>query len=149
MHTTDHIEVLVGQGRYLEARYLIENMAADTRNVKAEQLFGLALSKSGMPEEALIRLEVLYKAHPEDPETAGILGSVYKELFKKNQQTSYALLARDTYLKNFTATRNYYTGINAAAMSAMIMQGAKSMAQCHSLEKALMGTIHHLLCGGY
>ncbi len=126
MDTPDHIESLISQGRYLEARYLIENNTTDANAIKSEQLYGLALSKSGMPEDALQRLEALYKTYPDDPETAGILGSVYKELFKKNQQTSFALLARDTYLKNFIITKNYYTGINAAAMSAMIMQGSKS-----------------------
>jgi hypothetical protein len=115
---------LISQGRYLEARHLAEQLQSGNADVR--RLYGLALSKSGMPEEALDQLLPLHEAHSDDPETAGILGSVYKELFKKHRSTTFALQARDTYLKNFLSTRNYYTGVNAASMSAMIMQGAKS-----------------------
>jgi len=46
-------------------------------------------------------------------------------LFKKGQDPKYALLARDTYLKNFTSTKNYYPGINSATMSVMAGQASK------------------------
>ena len=55
----------------------------------------------------------------------GILGGIYKELFKKNQSPKYAVLARDTYAKNFEITKNYYTGINAATMSTLAGQGQR------------------------
>lgn len=126
MDSVKQIEDLIHQGRYLEAQYIAESVTKSTTDLHLAQLYALALSKSGIPEEALQHLEPFYKEHPEDPETAGILGSIYKELFKKNQKTSFALLSRDTYFKNFSATKNYYTGINAAAMSAMIMQSSKS-----------------------
>jgi tetratricopeptide (TPR) repeat protein len=118
------IEDLINHGRFLEARSKAQVLAfAD--DIRAKQLYALSLSKSGAPEAAREYLEPVYKGNPEDVETAGILGSIYKELFKKNQQTAFALLSRDTYLKNFTSTKNYYTGINAASMSAMVMQNVK------------------------
>ena len=120
------IEDLINHGRYLEARAKADDALLGTESLRLRQLFALSLSKSGAPEAARDYLEPYYKANTEDPETAGILGSIYKELFKKNQQTSLALQSRDTYLKNFEATGNYYTGINAAAMSAMVMQASKS-----------------------
>ena len=55
----------------------------------------------------------------------GILGSVYKELFKKYQSSKYAILARDTYVRNFEVTKNYYTGINAASMSTLAGQARR------------------------
>ncbi|MBL7871692.1 MAG: DUF4071 domain-containing protein [Cyclobacteriaceae bacterium] len=118
------IEELINHGRFLEARSKA-HLIANSDDIRAKQLYALALSKSGAPESAREFLEPVYKDNPDNVETAGILGSIYKELFKKNQQTTFALLSRDTYLKNFTSTKNYYTGINAASMSAMVMQSGK------------------------
>jgi tetratricopeptide (TPR) repeat protein len=115
------LESLVNHGRYLEARelafHLRENLEADP--LRVDQLLALSLSKSGSPESALAHLDLAYRRNPNDPETAGILGGIYKELFKKHQDSKYAILSRDTYSRNFEATRNYYTGINAATMSAI------------------------------
>ncbi len=121
-----HIENLINHGRFLEARSKAEDLLRHSPDVRASQLYALAMSKSGAPEAAREYLEPIYRTNPDDPETAGILGSILKELFKKNRQTSYALQSRDTYLKNFSVTKNYYTGINAASMSAMVMQSGKS-----------------------
>jgi tetratricopeptide (TPR) repeat protein len=126
MESVTAIQQLVNRGHYLEA---CARAAAALRHDpagKLKQLYALALSKSGSPEGARDFLEPHYRANPDDPETAGILGSIYKELFKKNQQTAYAVQSRDTYMKNFAATGNHYTGINAASMSAMVMQAARS-----------------------
>lgn len=123
---TQQIEDLIHQGRYLEARIKLKDALKHADDLRLNQLYALALSKSGTPEAGLVLLEPLLISHPEDSETAGILGSIYKELFKKNQQTSLALQSRDTYLNNFTKTNNYYTGINAASMSAILMQTQKS-----------------------
>ena len=121
-----HIEDLINHGRYLEARAKTDEALLGVENLRLRQLYALSLSKSGAPEAARDYLEPFYKTNADDPETAGILGSIYKELFKKNQQTSFAILSRDTYLKNFATTKSYYTGINAASMSAMVMQSSKS-----------------------
>jgi hypothetical protein len=120
------IEDLINHGRYLEARAKTDDALRSNENLRLRQLHALSLSKSGAPEAARDYLEPFYKTNSSDPETAGILGSIYKELFKKNQQVALALQSRDTYLKNFEATGSYYTGINASAMSAMVMQASKS-----------------------
>jgi len=124
--TIARLEDLIGDGRYLEVRTEAATALKQHDNLRLQQLYALALSKSGAPDAAREYLEPIYNTHADDPETAGILGGIYKELFKKEQDTRYALLSRDTYLKNFGTTKNYYTGINAAAMSAMVMQGGKS-----------------------
>lgn len=126
MAIIENIQELVQRGRYLEARALAADALKTTSSERLCQLYALALSKSGAPEAAREFLEPRYAANPDDPETAGILGGIYKELFRKNQQTQFAVLSRDTYLKNFQATGNYYTGINTAAMSAMVMQAARA-----------------------
>lgn len=114
-----HIERLVEQGRYLEARALIEEAIQQKSTIRLEQLYALALSKSGMPELAREVLEKTYSQNQEDAETAGILGGIYKVLFRQSEDSNYAVKSRDTYLKNFTLTGNYYNGINAATMSAI------------------------------
>ncbi len=124
--STPYIEELINQGRYLEARIKVNEVKNHSEDLRLTQLHALALSKSGTPEAGRDILEPLLASHPENSETAGILGSIYKELFKKNQQTTFALQSRDTYLENFTKTNNYYTGINAASMSAILMQTRKS-----------------------
>jgi tetratricopeptide (TPR) repeat protein len=125
IETTSKIEKLIEQGRYFEARSKAENALVQSEDLRLKQLYALALSKSGVPEAALEFMEPVYAQFPDDPESAGIMGSICKELFKKTQNNSFAIRSRDTYLKNFFATKNYYTGINAASMSAMAGQLGK------------------------
>ncbi len=119
---TNQIESLINQGRYVEARAMAQGSLATAPLLRIQQLYALAVSKSGIPKAALEFLEPIYRLHADDSETAGIMGGIYKEIFRKDQDTKYALLSRDTYLKNFTSTRSYYTGINAATMSAIAGQ---------------------------
>jgi tetratricopeptide (TPR) repeat protein len=126
VNTIENIESLITNGRYLEAQHDAELLRKEDSNLRLDQLYAFALSKSGAVEQARHYIEPIYNLHQDDPETAGIMGGIYKALFKKNQQSSFALLARDTYFKNFVATKSYYTGINAASMSAIIMQREKS-----------------------
>ena len=118
--SVQQVEHLISQGRYLEARNLAELGFSSTDNtLRYQQLYALALSKSGIPQTAADFLLPIYHQHSNDPETAGILGGIYKELFKHNQDSKFAVLSRDTYARNFEQTKNYYTGINAATMSAI------------------------------
>jgi len=90
-----------------------------------QQLHALALSKGGMPGQAKGFLKKVHDQHPEEAETAGILGGIYKTLFKQTEDSEYAIQSRDTYFKNFSITGSYYTGINAATMSAIAGQARK------------------------
>lgn len=135
-----HLENLVNHGRHLEAREIAVQLKNDPEAdlLRVDQLLALSLSKSGSPESALAHLDLAYRRNPEDPETAGILGGIYKELFKKHQDSKYAILSRDTYTKNFEVTQSYYTGINAATMSAIAgraRQGREIAAQVISILK--------------
>jgi hypothetical protein len=121
----EQIEKLIHQGHYFEARSLATSTLSESDDLRVKQLNALAISKSGGALAAKDYLEPIYKKHSEDPETAGILGGIYKELFKNSQETKYALLSRDTYHQNFIATGNYYTGINAATMSIIAGKAVK------------------------
>lgn len=112
------IENLVNEGRYFEARAAAEGALQQTEAVRLKQLYALAMSKAGNPAAALTFLNTI-AGQTDDAETAGILGGIYKDLFKKYHDNKYAILSRDTYLSNFNKTGNYYTGINAATMSAI------------------------------
>jgi len=122
MIETQDLERLISLGHYAQARKRAEELLTQTDSLRAKQLYAFSLSKSGQPEAAREFLERVAKDHPDDPETNGILGGIYKELFRNQQSTAFAVLARDTYDRNFTATRNYYTGINAATMSTLAGQ---------------------------
>lgn len=125
LESVTHIESLINQGKYFEARTKAEEAIRHSDELRFKQLFALSLSKSGTPEVALEYMEPVFRQFPNDPESAGILGSIYKELFKKNQSTAFAIKSRDTYFQNFSVTKNYYTGINAASMSAMAGQASR------------------------
>jgi hypothetical protein len=122
----DAIETLIKQGRYFEARAKLSALPSESTSIRTKQLYALAMSKCGVPEAAMQFLEPIYKQSPDDPETAGILGGIYKEIFIKTKDQRYAILSKDTYFKNFTATKSYYTGINAATMSAISGQSSQA-----------------------
>jgi len=136
------IESLINHGRYLEASRAAKAHLKTLDELRLKQLYALSMSKSGTPEAARDFLEPIYKSIEPDPETAGILGSIYKELFRKNQTTAFAALSRDTYLANYLSTGSYYTGINAASMSAMLMQSSKSKEIARQIIEKLKGSSH-------
>ncbi len=119
MTSTSHIHQLLNQGRYLEARAESEKLLAASNDLGVQQIHALALSKSGTPQVAADFFAPIYNGHPDDAETAGIMGGIYKELFRQTQNQQFAVKSRDAYLSNFNISRNYYTGINAATMSAI------------------------------
>ena len=125
--TIEEIESLIHAGKFFQARLSLESRDISNDSRYAQQ-YALALSKTGVPEKALSILAPFHQSNPNDPETAGILGGIYKELFKKKRTSDLAILSRDTYHNNFNQTKSYYTGINAATMSAIVMQGSKARA---------------------
>jgi tetratricopeptide (TPR) repeat protein len=131
MIETKDLEKLISLGHYAQARKRAEELLTRSDSLRAKQLYAFSLSKSGQPEAARDFLERVSKDHPDDPETMGILAGIYKELFRNQQSTPFAVLARDTYDRNFAKTKNYYTGINAATMSTLAGQGrrGKELAQ--------------------
>jgi hypothetical protein len=135
--TVQQIEQLVHEGKFLEARSKAETLLKSNDHIRLKQLLSLSMAKSGSPKAAMDFLEPVYKQFPDDPETSGILGSIYKELFKETKNSKYAALSKDTYLANFRLTKNYYTGINAASMSAI----SGSLSKAREIAKEIIGQL--------
>lgn len=133
----ESIEKLVNEGRYFEARAAAEVALHQSDELRLTQLYALAMSKAGNPTAAMAYLNTL-AGQTDDAETAGILGGIYKDLFKKFHDNKYAILSRDTYLSNFSKTNNYYTGINAATMSAI----AGKVAQGREIAQAVIQSMN-------
>lgn len=140
LSAVQQMEKLVHEGRFLEARSRTELLLKETGDSRLMQLLALSMAKSGAAKAAMDLLEPVYTQHPEDPETSGILGGIYKELFKETRNSRYAILSRDTYLSNFSLTGNYYTGINAASMSAI----AGSMSKAKEIARELIARLDPL-----
>ncbi len=93
-------------------------------NLRITQLYSLSAIKCGFLVEARDLLNRLVKSGHDDEETLGILGRLYKEiwLLEGSEQTDHPTLrtSRNLYLKAFLKSQGYYSGINAATMSAVV-----------------------------
>lgn len=102
-----------------------EAMDSPLKNLKMirEQL-GLAYNRNGASENALKILEEVIEEYGPDPETNGILGRVFKDLFEKakkenNQLKAAGYLARaiKSYKEGFDADwRDAYPGVNLVTL---------------------------------
>jgi class 3 adenylate cyclase len=123
--TLSEIETALSSGLTLEAcniaGRLIESNADEIRLL---QLYGLSLARLGATPAARDFLERAYDLDRTQGETAGLLGRVYKDLYKASRESELAVLARDTYLAGYRASAEYYPGINAAAMCMVIGEPA-------------------------
>ncbi|MBW1771315.1 MAG: DUF4071 domain-containing protein [Deltaproteobacteria bacterium] len=109
---------------------------SDPGNLKLAQLYGLSLARLGATDKARICLEGLYIKNERDSETAGLLGRVYKDIWKKTRTLEYAHRSRDIYLKNFQITGDYYPGINAATMSLIVGESTEALRIAEEVIKA-------------
>ncbi len=98
------------------------------RAIRPRQLQALALNRLARDggtdrdlERAQTILGELYMADERDPETLGIYGSTWFERYRRSGRVTDLRQSRDLYLEAFERARDdYYTGINAAAKSALI-----------------------------
>ncbi len=80
-------------------------------------MLGLYWSRTAKLEEAQQCLEALAKEFPEDEETIGILGGVYKRLWQKSpDRQDHLASCHQTYQRGWKSSRkrNTYLGINTA-----------------------------------
>jgi len=83
--------------------------------VRAKQLRGLALARSGETMKAQLVLGKLYAAGEIGPETLGILARTWMDRYNQTNEKTFLLKSRDLYRQAFEAfPSDYYTGINAA-----------------------------------
>jgi len=97
-------------------------------SLRLRQLQGLALRRSKKLDEACYQLNLLREEGHEDPETMGMLASVYADIWEAKLQSGDAREAKDVleqsrhlYLQTFKKVpTDTYVGINAAAKSALL-----------------------------
>lgn len=101
-----------------------------SQSVMVQEQLGFALNRLGRHEDAEENLRTIIDEHGPSPETNGLLGRVYKDLWRKavtegntTKAVGYLHKARDTYLQGFEADwRDAYPGINALTMMELLDQ---------------------------
>jgi len=122
------IEGILKKGNIFAAHNMShEALTGHPGNLRIQQLYGLSLAKLGATGGARLFLEEMYRRGERDAETSGILGSVYKELWRTSGNIEFAHLSRDIYLDAFNRFNDYYTGINAATMSLVSGEREKAL----------------------
>jgi hypothetical protein len=117
----------------------LDVLNSPNRSLRDEQLRALALAKTKVPEkiaEATRRLEVLWKLH-KDAETGGLLGGRYKQRWQVSKADEDLQQAHDVYLEAFTATNEFYPGINAAATALWLRKNDLSRDIAHRVLQSL------------
>lgn len=97
------------------------------QTILVQEQLGFAHNRKGNHEVAEKILQELIEKHGASSETNGILGRVYKDLWKKNKKTGNHIKANgflkkaiDTYLEGIEADwRDAYPGINAVTLMEM------------------------------
>lgn len=97
------------------------------RTVLVREQLALALNRLNKREDAEAILVKLIEEHGPSSETNGILGRIYKDLFKENRKSGNSIAARGylrkalaAYLSGFEADwRDAYPGVNAVTLMEM------------------------------
>jgi tetratricopeptide (TPR) repeat protein len=116
-------EALIEAGRPEAA---LELLSAPEPSIRACQLRALALSRAGRHQEALDLLEPLRNHGPIDSETWGILGGIYKRLWRQKGNRAHLIKSFDTYQEAYAATGDSYVGINVATLALMLDDAEES-----------------------
>jgi len=108
------------------------------KSLRLRQLQGLALRRSGKVEDASYALNLLVEQGHDDPETLGMLGAVYADIWDARLKAGDAAGARDALENSRNLYRqafqkvpsDTYVGINAASKSALLgeLDTARSIA---------------------
>ena len=132
-------ESLIQLGQPVEALNTLLSAAPTLRN---SQLRALALAKIGIPEtlDASVKiLEDLRNRGNFDPETSGLLGGRYKQIWQRSRDLTYLQKSHAMYLDTFEQTKNPYNGINAAATALWLKQKPASEQIAHRVLGMLKG----------
>lgn len=91
------------------------------RNLRLQQLEGLALRRLGRIQEAQRVLARLYVEGHRDPETMGIFAATWMMRYEESGERADLERSRSLYVDAFSVAKdNEYVGINAAAKSAFL-----------------------------
>lgn len=127
-------EALIACGRPRDAEDLLSACAdAFGSDQRHQQLSALVLSRTGRLEEAVKAADALRRRYPDDDETAGIAGGIYKRRWDRDPTQIQALkLAHELYRKQWDKGKriNAYLGVNAASTLIYLgdLEGARVIA---------------------
>ena len=103
---------------------IAEGTKAFPRDVRLQQLFALALARSGAAGSANTVLMGLYEAGYRDEETVGMLASSFKNLACESaspgETNRHLRRAYDLYTQSYRATGGYWSAINAATIAVVL-----------------------------
>jgi hypothetical protein len=143
---------LIAGGRYDAALRVIEHARQTFRkSLRLRQLEGLALRRLARTREAILALEMLRADGHQDPETLGMLGACWTDLWEselnagaKRSARDALERARDLYMLAFeTVPTDTYVGINAASKSALLGDADTARALSERLLARLAEERHH------
>jgi len=126
-------DALIGLSHNDEALELLNRLCEGfPKTLRPRQLQGLAYARKGESRSAQAILGELYSAGEIDPETLGIYARTWMDRYNVTKDRRYLLKSRDLYRQAFeAASRDFYTGINAATKSLLLdeQQTAQQLAQ--------------------
>jgi len=121
-------EALIACGRAAEAGALLARCeAAYGSDQRYQQLYALVLSRTGKLDQAVTAADALLKRYPDDDETSGIAGGIYKRRWDRDSTQEQALKkAHELYRKQWERGKkiNAYLGVNAATTALYRGDGA-------------------------
>ena len=99
-----------------------EGLKYAPEDARLRQMLALSLARSGATEKANAVLRQLHDDGNSDEETLGLLASTYKDLWLLSVGNKLDALreARRFYLQSYETTGGYWTGINAATLTAIM-----------------------------
>ena len=116
---TTRAKEYMNENRFLEAAEIWEGLSQKVENEKYYiQQRALCRYKSENPSKLVALTDALTIMDPIkdacDTETAGILGAIYKRLWKETRDAAYLDRAIESYSKGWNLYKDYYTGENYA-----------------------------------
>jgi len=125
-----------------------EGIAHFPKSTRLRQLLGLALARSGASDAAKVILEELYGEGHRDEETIGLLARTYKDLAEAAcaapSRTLYLKRAQEFYAKAYQLTAGYWSGVNAAALAAVLGEQEEAARLAVAVREQCLGELEHL-----
>jgi hypothetical protein len=128
-------------------RVLEKALSCYPSDVRLQQLIGLCHSREHRHDKALSYMEPLYSKFPDDDETLGIIGGVYKRKWQANRASIADLEKSHRSYRNAwkrSGGRNTYVGINTATTALWLRQYDKSTKIAKEVEERLTDRLRAL-----
>lgn len=119
------IEEFLNQGKIFQAHNLASELLIDfADHFRIMQLNAISLVRLNQKEKALEIAIKLFAFGHQDAETAGLLGRIYKDLYKDTKSKKFLDQSIQSYLAGFEHSGEYYPAINAASL--LVVDGQQS-----------------------